>query len=117
MKLNCSRRAGFTLVELMIVCFVISLIAAIAVPSFIHARNNSRKNICISNLRQINNAKASWSGEKAVLGNALPTDADLFGPDKYVREKPVCPIDGDYTLETLDKRPTCSYGPTYGHKL
>jgi type IV pilus assembly protein PilA len=37
-----SRRSGFTLVEIMIVVMIIGLLAAIAIPSFAKARNESR---------------------------------------------------------------------------
>ena len=53
MKINTSRKAGFTLVEIMIVVAIIGLLAAIAIPNFVKARNTSQTNACINNLRQI----------------------------------------------------------------
>jgi prepilin-type N-terminal cleavage/methylation domain-containing protein len=38
-----NRRCGFTLIELMIVCAIISLLAAFLIPSFIKARERARK--------------------------------------------------------------------------
>jgi hypothetical protein len=38
----------------------------------------------------------------------MPTDADVFGPDKMIREKPVCPAGGIYTLRSVGENPTCS---------
>jgi type IV pilus assembly protein PilA len=112
-----ANRTGFTLVELMIVVGIIGLVAAIAVPHFIRARAQSRKNSCIANLRQINNAKTTWGAETGKQPTDTPIDADLFGADKYLREKPLCPSEGDYTLAPLDTPPTCSLGPLEGHVL
>ena len=42
MKINNSRNAGFTLVEIMIVVAIIGLLAAIAIPNFVKARNTSQ---------------------------------------------------------------------------
>ena len=62
------KRKSFTLVEIMIVVAIIGLLAAIAIPSFLNARNTSRKNACINNLRQIDGAQ-----QQAML--AAGTDA------------------------------------------
>ncbi len=70
MKINTSRNAGFTLVEIMIVVAIIGLLAAIAIPNFVKARNTSQANACINNLRQIDSAVQQWALES---GAALET--------------------------------------------
>ena len=51
-----SHRAGFTLVEIMIVVAIIALLAAIAVPGFLRARKRSQASRIINDLRLIDSA-------------------------------------------------------------
>jgi len=82
MKTNTSstRKAGFTLVEIMVVVAIIGLLAAIGIPSFQKAQSNTRTKACQNNLRIIQDAKDMCTIDGAALtevasyirGNALP---------------------------------------------
>lgn len=114
MKIRSNNQSGFTLVEIMIVVAIIGLLAAIAIPNFVKARTASQTNACIANLKQVEGAKATWALEQKKSNTDTPTDADLFGTDKYIREKPACPAGGTYVLTAVDSKPTCNIT---GHAL
>ena len=116
MQLNTSRKSAFTLVEIMIVVAIIGLLAAIAIPNFIKARETSQKTSCIANLKQIKGAIHTWAFEQKKRGFEIPNDSDLYGPALYLREKPVCPADGLYFEGFIndDRAPYCNIA---GHTL
>ena len=63
-------KAGFTLVEIMIVVAIIGLLAAIAIPNFVRARESAQLNSIANNLRILEGAK-----EQYALENKQPTTA------------------------------------------
>src|ERR1700719_3022967 len=58
-----TKRAGFTLVEIMIVVAIIALLAAIAVPVFVGARKRSKASRILSDLRMIDSACDQYAVE------------------------------------------------------
>jgi prepilin-type N-terminal cleavage/methylation domain-containing protein len=111
MKINTSRKAGFTLVEIMIVVAIIGLLAAIAIPNFIKARNTSQINACINNLRQLDSATQQWALENKAADTTVPVAAAPAGVYGYLKSQkvPVCPANGTYALGgTVIASPTCT---------
>jgi prepilin-type N-terminal cleavage/methylation domain-containing protein len=120
MQINTSRRSAFTLVEIMIVVAIIGLLAAIAIPNFIKAREASQSNACIANLKQIDGAKQTWALETKQVTSASPASTDLYGATLYIRDEPLCPANGTYTIGAVSAKPTCnlgSDGPPKKHKF
>jgi competence protein ComGC len=108
--------AGLVTGYLGILLFVVALaglLAAIAIPNFVKARDTAQTNMCINNLRQIDAAKQEWALENNKKGTDTPTQADVA---HYLKNSqfPVCPAKGTYTIGPVDEPPTCSIP---NHKL
>jgi len=108
MRINVSRKTGFTLVEIMIVVAIIGLLAAVAIPNLVKARKDAQKTACRSNLKAIAGAKELWALQEKRPDTDVPTDADLFGTGKGIKEKPQCPAGGTYDLKAVGEDPTCT---------
>ena len=63
---------------------------------------------CIAALRATDGATQMWALEEKHTTTDIPTDADLFGPGRYLPHKPRCPQGGSYTFGTVEKFPRCS---------
>ncbi len=124
MKINASRKSGFTLVEIMIVVAIIGLLAAIAIPNFVRARTTSQKNACINNLRQIDGAKQQWALETKQAPNASPAYSDI---SSYLKNAVSCPaagsdtsFSGSYNTDYVTNAPSCKSaggGSANGHVM
>jgi prepilin-type N-terminal cleavage/methylation domain-containing protein len=110
-----NKRAGFTLVEIMIVVAIIALLAAIAVPGFLRARKRSQASKIINDLRLVDAAVDQYAIERGKKTddpvavedwtayvkkdtNLYATGADLLGN-----------AFGPQTVDIIPKVPQASY--------
>ena len=118
MKIGKSRKGGFTLVEIMIVVAIIGLLATIAIPNFAKARETTRKNACISNLRNIDGVIQQWALDLKKDSGSPVTYNDI---KSYLKNDVSCPSGGttfedSYAISTVDVSPTCMKRPET-HKM
>lgn len=90
-----------------VVVAMVGLMAAIAIPSFVKARQTAQMNACIGNMRLIDSAKEQWA-ISADIGAGQPVDVKSV--NQYIKgaATPVCPARGTYTYHNFGQDPECS---------
>jgi hypothetical protein len=96
---------GYVQIGFMVI--MIPLMAAIAIPSFVKARETSQRNACINNMRQIDSAKEQWA---MATNKRDGDDPDINGVTEYIKGgvTPTCPAGGRYEYRQMGKDPQCS---------
>lgn len=74
-----SKRAGFTLIELMVVITVIAIIAAIALPALLRSRMQANETAAIQNLRTVLAAQTSFHASNNRFGTIPELAEDVAG--------------------------------------
>ena len=72
-----TRENGFSLVELLVVVFVILIIAAIAIPNLIRSQLRAREASAVGSLRVINTACQNYA---STYGTGFPASLSVLGP-------------------------------------
>jgi prepilin-type N-terminal cleavage/methylation domain-containing protein len=103
-----AKRAGFTLVEIMIVVAIIALLAAIAVPGFLRARKRSQASKVFNDWRLIDAAVDQYAIETSTTSGAtvyvtdwsnyLKKDTTLYATGRHL-------FGNAYGTQTVDSLP------------
>jgi prepilin-type N-terminal cleavage/methylation domain-containing protein len=88
---------AFSLVEIMIVVLIIGLILAVAVPNFMKARQNGRRNTIITNLTKVEDAKEQCAMEEGLTAGEVCGDMSIF----FTSWPPRFPIAGTLAINPL----------------
>ena len=92
---------GFTLIELMMVAFVISVLAAIARPQYKNSIVNAREAVLRENLFRFRDSIDQYQADKG----RYPASLEALVEEGYLRKVPADPITGAADWEVVPAEP------------
>ena len=108
-------RAGFSLIELLIVVAIILIIAAIAIPNLLRARMAANESSAVSSIRTVNTAEISFESQ---YQNGYSTSLTQLGPAAAgactaPTAANACLIDYSLSQATTSSKPKSGYYFTF----
>lgn len=103
-KRNCE--AGLTLIEVLIVVFIISVILAIVIPNYAESTKRAQVKLCHANQRMVESQIMFYEFDTGKSLSSTVTNANIGSEiyahlvnGGYIKEHPQCPADGNYELQ------------------
>jgi general secretion pathway protein G len=91
------RQGGFSLLELMIAMFILVILLSVAIPTYQRSVQHARETVLKENLWQMRRAIDQFAGDKG----KLPRSVDDLVENKYLRERPIDPINESTEWEEI----------------
>ena len=99
-------------VAIPIIVAIIGLLAAIAIPSFVRAREVTQLRLCVNNMRLLSEAKEHAATAKNLKPGDPVAEQDVSPLLPRGLSGLVCPRGGRYTINPVGQDPACSvHGP------